>query len=184
MTVITRKGQVGTMIATEVVHDERYSPIAYETNIRLDFFPVFDSFGDVEYGEDARDVEEQVSFSEMGTYIIVNIVISIVWSPLKNETETTDQGRPIKFEVNICKMQLQYEQLTRLPKPKTHFLGSVWTSKPGRGTNRSGSNTNGSGYISLSRVMALVISHYQIYIVELIQILTKYWRPRWFPLGS
>jgi len=53
------------------LHDERYSPIAYETNLRLNFFPIFDSFGDVECGEDARDVEEQISFSEMGTYILL-----------------------------------------------------------------------------------------------------------------
>jgi hypothetical protein len=40
---------------------------------------------------------------------IANIAISIVSSPLKNETEATDQDRPIKFKVNICKMQLKYE---------------------------------------------------------------------------
>jgi hypothetical protein len=73
MTVIMRKGQVSAKIATEVLlfMDERNSPRAYETNLRLDFFPVFDSFGYVEYGENARDVEEQVSFSEMGTYILL-----------------------------------------------------------------------------------------------------------------
>jgi len=62
------------MIATEAVHDERYRPIAYETNLRLDFFPVFDSFGDVECGKDTRYVEEQIGFSEMGTYILLQIL--------------------------------------------------------------------------------------------------------------
>lgn len=72
--------------------------------------------------------------------------------------------------------------LTRLPKPNTHRLGSTCASAPGVEMNRSGSNVDGSGYNSLSWVIAL---RYRKCHLVFSQILygnsgTKYWQSQSF----
>lgn len=128
--------------------------ISTESNIWLNFCAIFVfGFGDIEYRKYAGNIEEYVSFGKMGPchsspqYRNLRYWIMVILT----RTDLRIPSR-IRFQNNVLVI---HRVLTRLPKPKTHFVGSVCALTLGEKRKRSGSNTDGFGYISWSRVIAL-----------------------------